>query len=185
MSESRNLAQFSANRLGGEPVPDDVRVLLAHRSELFKRTGIELNWKKAWAPWLDTSYLSDTDLANPDITANVRAIQEVCGLIAFIAVHEDDEYFGYWRGPANRSVAETPLVYLDNEGQFRLCGGSTFAEAVLSRVYSKEEFAKLRNWLRKIGVATLPETSAGLVYPKDEITPAGLHNELYYRYRAI
>jgi hypothetical protein len=51
------LREFSAHRLGGDPVPDDLRVLLPHRDELAERTGIELSWAKDWAPWLDHSYL--------------------------------------------------------------------------------------------------------------------------------
>lgn len=58
MSAGRKLARFSANRLGGEPVPDDVRIVLANNDELAERTGIALRAEKRWAPWLDTSYLS-------------------------------------------------------------------------------------------------------------------------------
>jgi hypothetical protein len=78
MAKDRIVSQFSSNRLGGESVPDDVKKLLEHHDQFVKRTGIELNWKKGWAPWADTSYLSPDDLANPDIAANVKAIAEVC-----------------------------------------------------------------------------------------------------------
>ena len=69
MGRNRNVDAFSRYRLGGEPTPADVAILLAHPDELFEHTGIELNWKKGWAPWLDTSYLSEAERANPDIAA--------------------------------------------------------------------------------------------------------------------
>jgi hypothetical protein len=183
MKENQIESQFSANRLGGEPIPKDIRILLAHADDLIEQTGIALNWEAGWAPWLDTSYLSEAERANPDIAANVRAIAEVCGLIAFVAANEDDEYFGYWRGPNQRMIADSPLVYLDNEGQFNLCGGSTFAEAVLGQTYDEEQFTELRDWLRSIGIAIRHETSKDLVYPEASPSPDELHKELYYRYR--
>jgi hypothetical protein len=128
------LSQFSNYRLNGEPVPDDVRALLRFHDELAARTSIELNWVPHWAPWLDTSYLSETERANPDIAANVRAIADVCGLIAFVAADDEEQHFGYWRGPNHRKVADSPVVFLDNEGQFDLCAGKTLAEAILVTV---------------------------------------------------
>ena len=180
MSESRIVSEFSTNRLDGEPVPEDVKVLLAHREEFAERTGIELNETSGWAPWLDTSYLSEADRADPGIAANVRAIAEVCGLIAFIAAWEDGEYFGYWRGPDKRPVAASPLVRLDNEGQFSFCAGPAFAEAVLGQEYS--EFAEMRDWLRSLGIAIRADTVEDLEYPNESPSPDILHKELYYRY---
>jgi hypothetical protein len=177
------LDEFSAHRLGGEPVPDDVRILLEHAEELAERTGIELNGEEGWAPWSDTSYLTKADRANPDIMANVRSIAEVCEFIAFVAADEDDEYLGYWRGPDRRQVAESPCVILDNEGQFSFCGGSTFAEAVLGRTYGDEQFAALRDWLRSLGIPVRAETPDDLAYPECQPSPDELHKELYYRYR--
>jgi hypothetical protein len=183
MDFSRNEA-FSAHRLGGEPVPEDVQKFLAHADELVGQTEVALNWEDDdWAPWLDTSYLSAADRANPDIMANVRAIAEVCELIAFVAADQEDEYYGYWRGPGKRAVADSPIVKLDNEGQFSLCAGSTFAEGLLGETYGKERFSELRDWLQSIGIAVPAESPNDLEYPKDEFSPEKLHNELYYRYR--
>lgn len=181
MSRSRNEA-FSTHRLGGEPIPADVATLLGHASELAERTGFKLNWKKGWAPWLDTNYLSAADRANPDIAANVRAIAEVCGLIAFVAAREDGDYLGYWRGAGGRAVADSPLVRLDNEGQFSYCGGSTFAEALLSQAVDREQFAEWRDWLESVGVAVRVASPAAIKYPRDKASPDKLHKELYRRY---
>jgi hypothetical protein len=178
------LAQFSQNRLDSEPVPDDVQLLLANRKKFSERTGVELNWKKKWAPWLDTSYLRPDELANPDIAANLRAIEEVCGLIAFIAANEDDSiYFGYWRGPRKRSIAKSPVVCLDSEGQFRLLAGSRFAEAILvATTFDPEQFAEMRDWLRSLGIKIRWETLEKAKWPKDKDKPDELHRKLYYRY---
>jgi hypothetical protein len=61
------LEAFSQNRLGGEPIPVDVQLILAHVDEFAARTGVELNGQEGWAPWLDISYLSEENKANPDI----------------------------------------------------------------------------------------------------------------------
>ncbi len=182
MSIDDILSEFSRNRLDGEPVPDDVKILLAHRDELAEETGVELNWEKQWAPWLDTSYLSETERADPNIAANIRAIEEVCGLIAFIAAEEDGQYFGYWRGPSKRKVADSPPVFLDNEGQFSLCVGETFAEAVLESVYGEERLAELRDWFRAIGVTIAPDVADEPSRPDEEVSPDQLHSELYRRF---
>ena len=180
MSDNRIVSEFSTNRLDGQPVPDDVKILLAHGDELAERTGIELNGDSGWAPWLDTSYLSEAERADPYIAANVRAIAEVCKSIAFISAHEDDEYFGYWRGPDNRPIASSPLVKLDNEGQFSLCGGATFAEAVLAEGCS--DFDEMRDWLQSLGIAIRAETVEELEYPDESLPPDKLHDTLYHRY---
>lgn len=183
MSVARVLSQFSQNRLNGEPAPDDVKTLLRNHDEFAERTGVELNWKKKWSPWLDTSYLSAAELANPDIAANVKAIAEVCELIAFFGAEEDGNYFGYWRGPKNRSIAKSPLVKFDNEGQFYLMSGSRFAEAILvDRTYDAEQFVDLRDWLGSLGTTIKWKTLDDATYPKEKDEPGALHTRLYYRH---
>ncbi len=132
---------------------------------------------------VDTSYLSAADRANPDIMANVRAIAAVCELIAFVAADQEDEYYGYWRGPGKRAVADSPIVKLDNEGQFSLCAGTTLAEALLGQTYGEEQFTDLRDWFRSIGIATAAESPEDIEYRKDESSPEAIHKDLYYRYR--
>jgi hypothetical protein len=184
MYDSIQLQQFSDNRLGGEPVPEDLRILFLHRNELERRTAIALSAKKDWAPWLDTSYLSEAEKADPEIAANIRAIAEVWSLGAFVATSEDEEYIGYWRGPQRRAVADSPLIYLDNEGQFYSCAGSNLAEALLARTYGEDSFKELCDWMRSIGIA-IPEwrSREAIPYSEDvEPSPGTLHEEFYYRF---
>jgi hypothetical protein len=173
------LAQLSANRLSGEPVPEDLKLLCAHHEHLHDRFGIILEWRPHWAPWLDTSYLSAAEQQDPDIVANLRATEDVCRLIAFVAASEDSEFIGYWRGPQGRTVAESPLVVLDNEGQFELCAGRTCAEAILARA---GRFEEMRDWLRSIGIALVWESESDVTWPEDTHDPHKLHWDLYDRY---
>ena len=183
MNSTEILAQFSQNRLDGEPVPEDLKILLPHRDELAERTGIRMEWAEGWTPWLDTSYLSEDELRNPEIVANLRAIREVCRRIAFVAEDQDDQCFGYWRGPTHRSVANSPLVVFDDEGEFHLCIASSFAEAILEREYGRDGFKKLRAWFRSLGIPIGWETPSQLTYPHEKLAPKDLHRELFERYR--
>jgi hypothetical protein len=182
MDDVESLDVFSRNRLNGGPVPKDLEVLFTNREELAQWTGIELRAEEGWAPWLDTSYLNERERADPDIAANVRAIADVCGMIAFVAADDDDQYLGYWRGPDNRPVADAPLVLFDNEGRFNLCGGSNFAEAVLNRMRDEERFAELREWLVSRGIPVRVKTMKDVTYPKVDTRPDRLHDQLYRRY---
>jgi hypothetical protein len=179
------LREFSANRLGGDPVPDDLRLLLPHRDELARRTGIELSWAKDWTPWLDTSYLREEERADPAIVANIRAMGEVCSLIAFVAKEEDAQYFGFWRGADKLAIRACPLVFLDNEGQFNPCVASNFTECVLEKAWGEKRFNELRDWFRELGI-TLPFANLKALlardWPKEAHAPAKLHSELFARY---
>jgi hypothetical protein len=183
MSAPSNLVAFSTYRLNGESVPPDLAILVNHADAFSQKTGIELNWQPGWAPWLDTSYLNETDLANPDILANVKAIAEVCRLIAFVAAHEDGEYYGYWRGYGQRPVTESPLVRLDNEGQFCLMSGRTFAEAILAQKFEQADFGSFHQWLTLLGIVVPATHAEALTMAEGERSPGELHELFFYRYR--
>ncbi len=184
MAKARVSDVFSAYRLSGEPIPGDVAILLKQAEELAERSGIELNWKKVWSPWSDTSYLTKSDRQNPDTMANVRAIADVCKLVAFVAATDEDECIGYWRGPRMRPVKNSPLVLFDNEGQFTLCG-SSFTEAVLYQAPDEEGFAELRDWFRSLGIEVQAESIEDLACNTDDPAPDKLHHELYERYLGL
>jgi hypothetical protein len=171
---------FSNYRLGGEPLPDDLAILLAHAEELTERTGIELIREEGRAPWLDTSYLSETDRQDPGIMANVGAIADVCALIAFVGSTEDGEHFGYWRGRDRSPLSVSPVVRLDSEGQFRIIAAS-FAEAVLHQTFGDESFAEVRDWLRSLGIDVRAGSRGEIAGPSTEPSPDELHEESYRR----
>ena len=184
MDSSELFSRFSINRLDGEPVPDDLCILLPHRDELAERSGIRLVLDDDWAPWLDASGLQEAVRSDPDAAANIRALSEVSRLIAFVAADPANQFLGYWRGPAQRKVAESPLVVLDHSGQFHLCVSSTFAEAVLERAYGREGYAELRRWLQSLGITIGWETPNQLTFPHEKLLPKELHRQLFERYRS-
>lgn len=181
MAKDRVSESFIANRLSGGTIPGDLAILLQHAEELADRSGIELNWEKSWAPWADTSYLTKTDRQNPDVMANVRAIAEVCKWITFVAANDEDECFGYWRGPSMRPLVESPLVLFDNEGQFTLCG-SDFCEAVLSQISDGVERVEMKEWFRSLDIEVRAERFEGFARHPDDPGPDRMHEDLYYSY---
>jgi hypothetical protein len=183
MSTDQVLSQFSRNRLGGEPVPHDLQIFLPLRDELAQRTGIRLEWAEDWAPWLAPVDLTEAERRDPDVAATLRATEDVCRLIAFVASIEDGSFLGYWRGPGHRPAAESPLVLFDAKGQFHLLVASSFAEAILAREYGRERFAKLRAWLRALGIPIGWETPSILTAPHEKPTPKELYKQFFDRYR--
>ncbi len=152
MDMTELVSQFSINRLDGEDVPEDVRILVHHADELAAKSGMRLVVDEDWSPWLDPEALSRSVQSDPEAAARIRATTEVCRLISFVAGDGQGQYLGYWRGPTHRRISVSPLVLLDQSGQFHLCVGSTFSEAVLERAYGSGEFEPLRIWLESLGI---------------------------------
>jgi len=184
MSVTDLAASFSTVRLGSESLPADLSLLLEHADRFQEMTGVAFSYAQDWAPWLDTSYLSEEEKRNPEIFANVKAIAEVCSLITFIAELEDSQYIGFWRGLKHRSISESPLVILDNEGQFRLCACRTLAEAILEQTYDDETFAELKSWFQSLGIEIGFSSLDELAYPEEPNDPGALHTDLFEKYRA-
>ena len=158
---------FSKNYLENEPVPDDLAKLLEHSEKFLEITGIRLLLDANERPWNDTSYLSPQELENPDLASNVRAMAETNELIAFFAVSEDHEFYGFWRGPEKRSIADSPLVWLDNEGQYAVLEAPTFATGLVAHLSWNED---LKSFLEQIGLE-IPETIPNSAWPDGLVTP--------------
>ncbi|HWW07537.1 hypothetical protein [Collimonas sp.] len=190
MSTDIDLKSFSDHRLGGHPVPKDLQLLLVHVKEVQKLTGIKVSDSAEWAPWLDVSYLSEADLNNPEISANIEAISAVCKYVSFVAATEDSEYIGYWRGPKIQNLSQSPIVRLDNEGQFNVCAGMNIVEALLADIYNGSTFLKFKRLFESVGMELPYASYAEIPYkddPVDEtyVRPAELHNELYGTFRNL
>src|SRR5262249_4522707 len=104
MDPSEVFSLFSINRLDGEPVPHDLRILLPHRDELAVRGGVQLELGDDWAPRIDAGALAEAARSDPEAVADLRARAEVCRLCAFVARDTAGRYFGYWRGPSHRKI---------------------------------------------------------------------------------
>lgn len=183
MDSSELFSQFSINRLEGEPVPDDLQVLLLHRDELARRSGIRLVLEEDWSPWLDTTGLGEVIRSDPTAAADLRARTEVARLCAFVADEETGQYIGYWRGPSHRRIAGCPIVVLDQSGQFHLCAAQSFAEAALERAYARNEFDDLRDWFQSLGISVTWDSPSQLTLPHEKLPPREMHRQLFEQYR--
>lgn len=177
------LSQFAIDRLDGDPVPDDLQILLPHRDELALRSGFVLMLDENESPRLAADDLAVAVRSDPDAAADLRARAEVCRLCAFVAHDTDRGYLGYWRGPSHRKAGASPLVALDDSGPFHLCAAQTFAEAVLERNYGRKSFPELKDWLESLGISIGWENPSQLTLPHERFPPRDLYRELYDRYR--
>ena len=174
--------QVSKHRLDGEPCPRDLEILITGCGALLQELGIEINGNEWWAPWADKSYLSEADYQNPDIAANVKAIDDTFRFIRFVALADSGEYIGYWCGPERRPAAKSPLVYYNSEGQFRLCGGR-LVEAVFFVSTNEKALRKLRMTCASHGVQLNFKTIDDIAIPSTNVTPDKFHLERYAAYK--
>lgn len=173
----------SKNRLGGESCPSDLEILILNCSDLLGEMGIEINCEVSWAPWEDKSYLTEDDLKNPDIMANVKAIDEMFEYTKFVAQADGGEYIGYWKGVECNNISSAPLVYYDTEGQFELCG-SRFVEAVFFLVDDEDLLAEFKQKCIGLGIKMDFNNLDEISIPELSCTPDELHNKKYDEYLA-
>jgi hypothetical protein len=183
MDSNELYSQFSINRLDGEPVPDDVRILLPDRDELEARGRIRLVLDEDWHPWMDTTGLGEAILSDPAGAASIRARAEVTRLCAFVAEDGAGQYLGYWRGPSHRKIPGCPIVLLDHAANFHLCAAQSFAEAVLEYNYARRGFHDLRDWLQSLGITITWESPSQLTLPHEKVPPKELYRQLFEQYQ--
>ena len=182
---------FSRERLGGRPVPDDLATLL--KAQWSGNNGplddleIEFFAPGQSHPLIDHSYLNGKDrAASPDVLANVAAIDEVNRHIGFVAEGLNGGVIGYWLHPNEPAGRPAPVVSLDTEGQYEVFAGTTFAEAVVGAWVDDDDewFGRLADGFEALGVAMPVRRTADLVKPEVAVDPAELHRRLYYEGRA-
>ena len=169
---------ISTNRLRGEPCPRDLQLLIENCPDLIADLGISLGVDADWAPWSDKSYLTPEDLANPDITANVKAIDEVCEHVRFVAQLDGGECIGYWVSPTLRPIAACPVVYYDTEGQFELCGGR-FVESLFFLIYDDDALEEVRLKCAALGIPMEFSSLDDIKIPESTISPDDFHDQRY------
>lgn len=182
MDSSELYSRFSINRLNGEPVPDDLQIVLPHRDELAARSGVRLVLDEDWHPWMDTTGLSEAIRSDPAAAADIRARGEVARLCAFVAEDDAGRYIGYWRGPSRRKISGCPIVVHDAAGQFHLRAGPSFAEAVVESNYPRPGFDELREWLQSLGISIAWESPSQLTLPHERVPPRELYRQLFEQY---
>lgn len=172
------LESVTVNRLGGAPCPDDLRILLTDGIGLLHDLGVEISGDVSWQPWADKSYLTASDYANPEIAANVRAIDDTFEHINFVARTDDGICIGYWRGPGRAPLADCPLVSYDTEGQFHLCGGR-FVESLFFTLCDNEALEAFRDACREFGIDLSFDSLDDIVIPSVGPTPDAFHLARY------
>lgn len=174
-----NISKF---RLGNEDCPRDLIFLIDNFLSTLSGLEIEFNDQERWEPWCDKSYLTKEDLADPDIAANIKAIDETFALISFVAEFPDGEYVGYWRGPEKSTIENSPLVHYSNDGQFSLCG-SNFIEALYFYVYDDEVLEEIKKSAIASGIELDFESIDDIKIKETEISPSDNHEKKYYEYK--
>ncbi|WP_413811859.1 hypothetical protein [Streptomyces sp. OE57] len=131
MFEER-LAQFSRDRLDGRPVPDDVRIMLVAqweaRTDFSALLGMTFLEPGQPGPLLDVSYLSEAELADPEMQAINAGAAEMATYVKIVA-EAGKGWIGYWVHPDEPADRPWPLVELDTEFSYWSMMGSTLAEA--------------------------------------------------------
>lgn len=126
--------------------------------------------------------LGEAVRSDPGAAAELRARAEVCRHCAFVAGDRAGLYLGYWRGPSYRKIAGSPIVVLDEAGQFHLCASPSFAEAVLERAYAGPGFRELRDWFQSLGIVVSWDRPDQLTLPHEKLEPKDLHRQLFDHY---
>ncbi len=185
------MQRFEKDILRGQEVPPDLRALLAvagsaaDSDPLREALGFALLVPGRNYPLLTASYLNDSDRQNPDIMANVAAINDVLARITMVAESEDGDMIGYWHGPERTPIDKAPIVKLDTEGIFDLMQGRTLSEAMLGNATfdDAERFADIRAWLANCGIAIGANNWRELSTPEASTRPDKLHDVLYAQKR--
>ncbi|MEU2129127.1 hypothetical protein [Streptomyces sp. NPDC018352] len=127
------LAEFSRERLDGRPVPDDLRVLLVAqwegRTEFTHLLDLDFFEAGEVHPLLDTSYLSEKELADPEMQAVNAAAAEMAKYVKLVA-KGGKGWIGYWLHPDEPADRAWHLIELDTEFTFWGLAGFTLTEGV-------------------------------------------------------
>ena len=190
MTVDEQILAFSRERLAGRPIPDDLAILLkaqwSGNGGPLQNLEVQFFAPGQSHPLIDHSYLSAKDRADPDIMANVAAIDEVNAHVGFVAEGLNGAAIGYWFHPDEPAGRPAPVVCLDTEGQFEILDGITFAEAVVGKwVHDDDDwFGRLADGFEALGVAMPARRRADLARTIVTVDPAKLHQRLYYAQRS-
>jgi hypothetical protein len=138
------LSRVSANCLHGQAVPDDLRSLW--QAQLDGDDFLQ-DHEFTLVDHLDEEFFEGYDENSGAPEYSVRAYKRMFEHIAFVATTMDGGRLGYWLGEGGRPVADSPVVELDNEGQFELKGANLAEYFLLQFGDSPEEFSEIRDWL--------------------------------------
>lgn len=174
------LAEFSRERLDGRPIPDDLRVLLVAqwegRTEFTRLLDLDFFEAGEVHPLLDTSYLSEKELADPEMQAVNAAAAEMAEYVKLVA-KGGKGWIGYWLHPDEPADRAWHLVELDTEFSFWGLSGLTLTEGVAAeRAGYQDEpderiaFTQLAAELARLGLPLTPRTTTPSMTPSTRWT---------------
>ncbi|MFF2555534.1 hypothetical protein ACFVUS_31320 [Nocardia sp. NPDC058058] len=157
------LAEFSRERLDGRPIPDDLRVLLVAqwegRTEFSDLLDLDFFEAGEVHPLLDTSYMSEASLADPETQAENAGAAELARYLKLVA-KGGKGWVGYWLHPDEPSERAWRPIVLDTEFTFWGLPGLSLAEGVAAEQagYQNEPderiaFARLATELAGLGLS--------------------------------
>ncbi len=146
------LDEVSHNCLGGQPVPDDLAALWA--AQLRDDTDLLDAYEMTLFEGSDDDILEGFRVEDGVEPAAAAAYERMANQVRWIADVFDGSLIGYWVGDERRSVADSPIVIVDPDGQFDL-GGRTLTDFLLEQTdpYDEKDFEDVRNALESLGVA--------------------------------
>ena len=196
--------KFIDSRLGGQDLPKDLSNLLAAIAgdPEFEKSGnnplkviwAEILWTDRGYPLLDHDYINDVDRANPDIMANVRAMQDTGKKLKFVIQCEDTSLMGYWQPDPETPLEQCALFWLDTEGQYNLTEGKTLSETLAYRALVDGDEVAYRSLLdafERLGVP-VPKVDEASIFADMDIratrigeTPENFRDQRYEYYRSL
>ncbi|MEU9120960.1 hypothetical protein AB0C96_14060 [Streptomyces sp. NPDC048506] len=193
MFEER-LAEFSRERLDGRPIPDDLRTMLVAqwegRTELCALLGITLFESGKLHPLLDTGYLNEKELADPEMQAINAGAAKMAAYVKLVA-EGGKGWIGYWLHPDEPADAPWPLIELDTEFTYWSMAGSTLAEACAADIAQYQDepdeqaaFAVLSAQLAELGLPLSGDDYDDLHDPGYTVDPEELTDEFIDAERA-
>ncbi|MFD3997234.1 hypothetical protein [Streptomyces sp. NPDC058583] len=182
------LAEFSRERLDGRPIPDDLRVLLVAqwegRTDFTHLLDLEFFEAGEVHPLLDTSYLSEKELADPEMQAVNAAAAEMATYVKLVA-KGGKGWIGYWLHPDEPADRAWHLTELDTEFTFWSLVGLTLTEgAAAERASYRDEpderigFTQLAAELAELGLPLSTQEYDALDDTEYRVDPAELMEEL-------
>ncbi|MFF5258963.1 hypothetical protein ACFY4C_08455 [Actinomadura viridis] len=187
MHEER-LAEFSRERLDGRPIPDDLRAMLVAqwegRTDFRFLLDITFFEPGQLSPLLDTGYLTEKELADPEMQAVNAGAAEMSKYAKFVA-EGGKGWIGYWTHPDEPADVPPPIIELDTEFTFWNLAGRTLAEACASeRAHYQDEpdervaFAQLADRLAELGLPLGTRDYDALHDPEYTVAPEQLMEDL-------
>lgn len=182
------LAEFSRERLDGRPIPNDLRVLLVAqwegRTDLTHLLDLDFFEAGEVHPLLDTSYLGEKELADPEMQAVNAGAAEMAKHVKLVA-KGGKGWIGYWLHPDEPTDRAWHLIELDTEFTFWGLAGLTLIEGSAAEQASYQDepneriaFTQLAAQLAELGLPLSTQDYDALDDTEYTVDPEKLMEEL-------